>query len=284
MRLGVAGLLGEASPEQVRAVRDLGFSVASWHVPAAAWLQDPERLSEVADTLHAEDLELCQLLPPAYPSLVHPDPSQRDAGLQVLRDTLAAAARLRVDNVYVRPGSLNPAGAWTPHPENHAAETRDRLVESLRSLAPEAEAAGVALTLEAHTLSPLYSPAVVREVFDRVGSTALRFNADPVNLIGSVDQAFHNTALIHELFDLLGDAIHIAHAKDVTVGSELVLHIEECIPGLGYLDHEAFLRRFEACCPRGVVLIEHLPAERVPEARRALLEFARKAGTHLEAA
>ena len=53
--------------------------------------------------------------------------------------------------------------------------------------------------------------------------------------------------------------------------------------GQGYLDHEVFLQRFEECCPRGVVLIEHLPIDRVPEARRALLEFARRAGVTIEA-
>lgn len=283
MRLGVAGLLGDASPERIRAVRDLGFSVASWHVPDAGWLRDSDRLAQVADALHAEDVELAQLLPPSYPSLVDPAPEQREAGIAVLRETIAAAAVLQADSVYVRPGSLNPAGAWTPHPDNHAPETRERLVESLRAVARHAEAAGIPLALEAHVVSPLHTIGVVAEVLERVASPALHFNADPVNLIGSLDQAYHNTALIHELFDRLGDRVLIAHAKDVTVGPGLVLHIDECIPGLGYLDHETFLRRFEERSPRGVLLIEHLPMERIPEAQRALLEFAHRAGVHLEA-
>lgn len=282
MRLGAAGLLGAAGPSEIRQVRDLGFAVASWHAPDLRVLQDEERLRQIRDDLHSESLELCQLLPPAFPSLVHPDPDVRAEGVEALRVTLAAAAVLGAGNVYVRPGSLNPAGPWTPHPDNRAVEARERLVESLCHAVVHAEAVGIPLAVEAHVLSPLFSVRVVREVFDRVGSAWLCFNADPVNLIGNLETAYENTGLIHELFDSMGECTITAHAKDVRVGDELVLHIEECVPGQGLLDHETFLQRFEQCSPRGCVLIEHLPIERVAEARRALLEFGRRAGVHFE--
>jgi sugar phosphate isomerase/epimerase len=236
----------------------------------------------VREHLHDEELELCQLLPPDYPSLVHPDETVRAAAVEALGRMLDAAVVLGAGSLYVRPGSLNDAGPWTPHPENHLPATRDRLVESLRRLAPRAEDVGVPLALEAHVVSPLYTPVVVREVIDHVDSTMLRFNMDPVNLIRTLDQAYDSTPLVDELFDLLGDVTVAAHAKDVTVTPRLVLHIDECVPGQGHLDHELFLRRFSDCCPRGVVLIEHLSRERVPEARWALLEFAARVGLRFE--
>jgi sugar phosphate isomerase/epimerase len=281
MKLGVAGLLGDGSEEAARAVRDKGFAAVSWHLPDLRRAEDETGLLAVRDALEREGLELCQLLPPDYPSLVHPDPEVRRAGVEALAAVVRAAALLGAGNVYVRPGSLNDAGPWTPHPENHRPETRDRLVESLRLLVPRAAEAGVPLALEGHAVSPLDTPAAVRDVLDRVGSPLLRVNADPVNFVRTLDQAYDNTALLNEFFDLLEEAVVTAHAKDVTVEDRLVVHIEECVPGQGYLDQETFLRRFEACCPDGVVLIEHLPAERVPEARRALLEFAARAGVEL---
>lgn len=278
MKLGVAGLLGDGSAEAARNVREMGFSAASWHLRDLALGEDRDALLRVRDAMEEEELELCQLLPPLYPSLVHPDAGTREVGVGALARVVRAAVVLGAGSVYVRPGSLNDAGPWTPHPLNHAPETRARLVESLRALAPHAEEAGIPLAIEGHVVSPLHTPAAVREVLDSVGSPMLRFNADPVNFIGTLDQAYDSSALLDELFDLLGDVTVMAHAKDVTVGERLVVHIDECLPGQGYLDQETFLRRFEACCPRGVVLIEHLPAERVPEARRALLEFAARAG------
>jgi sugar phosphate isomerase/epimerase len=282
MKLGVAGMLGDGSGEAVRRVREMGFHVASWHLERLDIARDAAFLREVRDNLDREEMELCQLLPPQYPSLVHPDAAVRREGVEALASVIRAAVTLGAGNVYVRPGSLNAAGPWTPHPENHRPETRDRLVESLRLLAPRAEEAGMLLALEGHTVSPLDTPAAVRDVLDRAASPMLRFNADPVNLVRNLDQAYDNTALINELFDLLGDAVVTAHAKDVTVGERLVVHIDECVPGQGCLDHETFLRRFEACCPQGAVLIEHLPPERVPEARRALIEFAARAGLEFE--
>ncbi|MGV3722072.1 MAG: sugar phosphate isomerase/epimerase family protein [Actinomycetota bacterium] len=278
MKLGVAGLLGDGSAEAVRQVRDWGFTAASWHLPDLATAGDEAALLRVRDALESEEVTLCQLLPPDYPSLVHPDAKVRAQGVAALSTVLSAAVTLGAETLYVRPGSLNPAGPWTPHPENHSSACRDRLVESLQALIPHVERAGIPLALEGHVVSPLDTPRAVREVLDRVGSSLLGFNADPVNFVRTIDQAYHNTALIEEMFQLLGDAVLAGHAKDVTVGNGLVVHIEECVPGQGHLDQETFLRRFDECCPRGVLLIEHLPADRILEARRALLDFARRAG------
>lgn len=282
MKLGVAGLLGDGSAQAVRRVRDLGFTAASWHLPDLTTAGDVRRLRQTREVLEGENLALVQLLPPDYPSLVHPDPQRRQEGVAALKQVIEAAVVLGAGSVYVRPGSLNPKGPWTPHANHHNAETRDRLVESLRVLAPFSEAAGVPLALEAHVVSPLYSVDVVREVLDRVDSPWLRFNADPVNLIGSLDQAYDTTTVIDQLFDHLGKVVIAAHAKDITVGERLVLHLDECVPGQGLLDQVTFLRRFAQCCPEGAVLIEHLPIERVPEARRAMLEFAAHAGLLFE--
>jgi len=282
MKLGVAGVLAEGTLDEVRDVRRLGFSTASWRLPSLDLAHDEDALLEVRDALDAEELELCQLLPPEYPSLVHPEREVRAAGVEALASVIRAATLLRAENVYVRPGSLNDAGPWTPHPENHAPETRIRLVESLRALVPHAEKAGIPLALEGHAVSPLDTPEAVRQVLDEVASPLLRFNIDPVNFVRTIDQAYQNTALLNELFDLLGDSIIAAHAKDVTVGNRLIVHIEECVPGQGHLDQETFLRRFDDCCPTGVLIIEHLPPDRIPEARRALLEFARRTGVYFQ--
>jgi sugar phosphate isomerase/epimerase len=282
MKLGVAGLLGDGAPDDIRRVRDMGFRAASWHLRELSLARDARALKRVRGALEGEGIELCQLLPPQYPSLVHPDRDQRAAGVEALARVLEAAVILGAGNVYVRPGSLCEAGPWTPHPQNHRPETRARLVESLRQLIPHAETAGIPLALEGHVVSPVDTPEAARWVLDEAGSSLLGFNADPVNFVRTIDQAYDNTALIHELFDLLGEAMLTAHAKDVTVEERLVIHVEECVPGAGYLDQPAFLRRFQQCRPEGVVLIEHLPAERVPEARRALLAAAEQAEVELQ--
>jgi sugar phosphate isomerase/epimerase len=274
MKLGVAGLLGPNPERSAAEIRRLGFSAASWHLQG---LPSARQLARVRAVLAAEGLDLCQIAPPPYNSLVAIEQIHREAGIQSLQQMTETAAELGAGNLYVRPGSLSP-GAWEPHPENHCPETRRRLAESLAPVAQYAEQCGVLLAIEAHAVSPLDTPEAVREVLDEVGSPALRFNVDPVNFVRSLDEAYGNASLIARMFDLLGDVTICAHAKDLRVEPRLVVHIEECPPGMGLLDQGLFLRRFQQCCPEGVVLIEHLPAEQVPAARRVLLAAARDAG------
>jgi len=210
--------------------------------------------------------------------LVSPDERVREATVQFVERMVDLTARLGSPNTYLRPGSLNPAGAWTPHPGNRSPEVFERLVDATRRICRAAEDAGVRVAVEAGVVSPLHSPERVLEYIAAVGSPALGFNQDPVNLVGSLDQAWDTTALIDACFDLLGRHTIGAHAKDVRVVDGLLPHLEEAEIGRGLIDHVTFLRRMQAAAPDAHVLIEHLPMDRFPAAREAFLAFSHQAG------
>jgi sugar phosphate isomerase/epimerase len=280
MRAGVVGLmpadLRDVTPEVARRVRDHGFTGVSCVLrdPFAYEQADFERTRA---TLADAGVRVAQANA-RYPDLIHPDADQRAAGLRALRQACVAARWLEADTVYVRPGSLNPAGSWTPHPENTHPRTLARLIVSLKAAAAAAEDLGVTLALEGHVVSSLDTPERLREVFEAVGSSALRHNVDPVNMIGGLRDAYDTTAFLGRLFAVLGPYIVAAHAKDLRVENRLVLHLEECVIGEGLLDQATFLDLFEAACPDGYVLIEHLPDDQVPAAKRALDAAAERAG------
>jgi sugar phosphate isomerase/epimerase len=280
MKLGVVGMmpadLREIDAAVARRVREAGFTGVScvFGEPEAATVADLERLRA---TLLDAGVAVAQVNV-RYDSLVSADAGVRGEAVGALRAGVRIAQALGGDTLYVRPGSMKRGGPWSPHPENGRPETRDRLVESLREIAPAAEDAGVRLAIEGHALSPLAMAAQVREVIDRVGSPALGFNVDPVNFVSGLADAYDSRALLDRLFDTLGDVTWAAHAKDYTVQDRLVLHIEETVAGRGLLDLEHFLRRFEAAAPDGWVLIEHLPDNLIPEARDAYLAAASRAG------
>lgn len=280
MRPGVVGLLPhdprEITAAHARALREAGFTGVSIVMPDPAALTDAE-LDQARETLAAEGVRVAQTNC-RYEVMVHPDEARRQAGLNTLRQAIRCARRLDAATQYVRPGSLNPAGAWTPHPQNTRPETLARLVESLRQAAKMAEDAGVVLALEGHVVSPLDTAERMRDVLEAVGSPALRFNADPVNFVGGLADAWDTTAFLNHLFDVLGPYTVAAHAKDVRVEDRLVLHLSECPIGEGILDQETFLRRFHDACPDGYVLIEHLPAAKIPDAKRALDAAAARTG------
>ncbi|MCS6859713.1 MAG: sugar phosphate isomerase/epimerase [Abditibacteriales bacterium] len=280
MKLAVAGLLpadlSKVDDEVAWRVRAAGFAGCScFFADPTAWAE--AALDRLRDTLHRAGVAVAQVNA-HYECLVHPDASLRRQGIATLQAAVRVCQRLQGDNLYVRPGSMNPNGHWLPHPANHAPETLDRLVDSLQRVAAVAEDAGVTLALEGHTVSPLDTPQIVREVIDRVGSPALKFNCDYVNFISGVQDVYHSRRVIDRLFDTLGDVTWAVHAKDADIEDRHVLHISEVVPGRGRMDLGYMLQRFAAARPEGFVIIEHLPDDKIPEARDALLRAAEAAG------
>jgi sugar phosphate isomerase/epimerase len=280
MRAGVVGLmpadLRAVTPAVASRIRELGLTGVScvMHDPFAYSQDDLTRVRAIL-----ADAGVCVAQANArYPDLIHPDASQREAGLRALRQACVAGRWLEAATVYVRPGSVNPAGSWTPHPENTHPRTLARLVTSLKAAAAAAADLGVVLALEGHVVSSLDTPERLRSVLEAVGSPALRHNVDPVNMIGTLADAYDTTAFLGRLFAAVGPSIVAAHAKDLRVENRLVLHLEECVLGEGLLDQVTFLHLFEAACPDGYVMIEHLPDEQVPAAKQALDAAAVAAG------
>jgi sugar phosphate isomerase/epimerase len=215
---------------------------------------------------------------PRYEMLVDPDDARRALGIRQLRAACQCAKWLGAGTVYVRPGSLNSAGPWTPHPENTSLRTIERLVDALRQVVSAAEEVGIPLAIEGASVSPLDSAERVRDVIEAVGSRFLGFNADPVNFVRSLDELYTMTSLTHRLFDLCGKYVVCAHAKDITFESRLPVRLIEVPIGEGFCDQVTYLQRFEECCPNGYMLIEHLPDEKIPAAKERLDEAVVKAG------
>lgn len=65
---------------------------------------------------------------------------------------------------------------------------------------------------------------------------------DPVNMISSPQKYFNNAAFLKECFAKLGPYLKSIHAKDITIMSQLTVHLEERRPGLGSLDYGVFLQ------------------------------------------
>jgi sugar phosphate isomerase/epimerase len=272
MRAGVAGLLpsqpGAITPRHAAALRDLGFSGASVTVGDPGDVR-PDDLVRAREVLAAAGIRVAQANA-GYPALVHPDAAQRARGVRLVQEACRAARLLDAVFLLVRSGSVNPGGNYFPHRENHTPATVDRLIESLRRVSTAAEAEGVTLGLECHVITTLESPEVVRQIIAAVGSPALRYNADPVNFVSSFRDAYDSTTLLHRVFRELGDVTVSAHVKDVALGNRLIVHIDECAPGEGIFDVATFLRLYESRLPDGYVLIEHLPDDKIPGAKRAL--------------
>lgn len=217
-----------------------------------------------------------------YECLINPDEAVRSEGIRGLQALTRIGRMLDSRFVYVRPGSMNPKGHWWPHPDNHIPATFDRLVDSMKKTCAYAEKEGMILGIEGHVVSTLDTAQHVRDLFDAVGSPALKFNLDPVNFVGTVRDAHDTSRLLNEIYDVLGDSMIAVHAKDCAIQDAHVVHISEVIPCTGTMNYEILMKRWVECCPEGYFLIEHLPDDKVIIAREAIAMKAEQFGITLE--
>jgi sugar phosphate isomerase/epimerase len=210
------------------------------------------------------------------------DETRRAADLDRLTRAFAAAHALGSPMVLTGCGSYHPTHHYGPHHRNHSPQAREQIVQFLRLAAPRAEEHGVLLVLECHMITALDTPAHIREIVDAVGSSSLRVNFDPVNLLTSVDAVFNSGPEMAAMLAELGPRYHwTAHAKDVLIEPRLALHLEETVCGDGLLDWLAYLRCAEQLGSTetpAAVLVEHMPAFLAPRGLAFLRARATTAG------
>lgn len=283
MILGVAGLVGgdwrSIDNATLQRVSDFGFKTVQIRVDDPVSATDAE-ISRVAALYEEFGFPMAQSVGNYGNGLCSSDDAERSSKITFLEEMVRFSAKLGCPNTYFRPGSMNQKGAWMPHPDNRSPEVFDRLVDSGKRACKVAEAEGVDLAIEGGVVCPLYSAQRVKDLIDAVGSPALKFNMDPVNFVGSIEQAYDNTALLNEFYELLPDRILGAHAKDFTLIEKLLPQFEEAIIGQpeSMLDQATFLRGMQRVCPDAHILIEHLPDDKVPLAAEGLQREAQAAG------
>ncbi len=283
MILGVAGLVRgdwrSIDRETLQRAADLDFKTVQIRADDPSSATDAE-IQRVASLYEEFGFPMAQSVGNYGNGLCSDDDAERDSAIEFVEEMIRFSARLGCPNTYFRPGSMNKNGPWLPHPENRTPAVFDRLIDSGKRLCVVAESEGVDLAIEGGVVCPVYSPQRVRDLIDAVGSPALKFNMDPVNFIGSIEQAYANTDLLNEFYELLPDRILGAHAKDFTLVDSLLPHFEESIIGQpeSMLDQETFLNGMQRVCPEAHILIEHLPDEKVPLAAEGLKREARDAG------
>lgn len=285
MRLGVVGLCGDfqtLTSDEIEHIKALGFTGLSFHfrsteIPAVR----PGTCTRCAQLLAEAELNLVQFGITYDECLFHPDAAVRAAAIASVERGMATAVSLNAHYYLFRPGSLNPAGAWTSHPDNYLPASLERLIETLKPISEHAERYKLTLVMETHAVSIMDSPETCREVVDRVGSDRLRVVMDFVNHFQTLRQVYESEARLNYIFDVMGSIAPMAHIKDISVQNGLVLHLNEEVPGDGELVLGVALKRFDGLYPDGYGLIEHLPAGKIPRAAANVRRIAVENGVRL---
>lgn len=285
MRLGVVGMCSDfrtLNQEEIEAIQKLQFTGVSYHFASSNIpLVSPNEIMRCRDLLDKAQLDLVQFGITYGECLFDPRLSVREAAVKAVNCGMPVAKELGAFYYLFRPGSLNPDGAWTSHRDNHLFESMERLIETLKPIAENAEREALTLVMETHAVSIMDSPETCKHVVERVGSDRLRIVMDFVNHFQTLRQVYESKARLNHIFDVMGPIAPMAHIKDIRVENGLVLHLNEEVPGVGELDMSVALKRFDALYPDGYGLIEHLPLEKIPLANANVRRIAAENGVNI---
>jgi hypothetical protein len=115
-------------------------------------------------------------------------------------------------------------------------------------------------------------------LIEAVDRPTFRVHLDPVNLINCPWRYYDNAGLLRECFSKLGRWIVSCHGKDIVMGDQLTVHLDEVRPGLGVLDYRVFLQEVSRLPGDVPVILEHLAQGEYPAAREYVVGVAAEAG------
>ena len=151
------------------------------------------------------------------------------------------------------------ADSWDgPHPDNLTRETFALIVDTVREIIDAVEPQRTYYTLEPMPWSLPDSADSYLELLGAIDRPRFAVHFDPTNLINSPAKFYDNAGLLRECFAKLGPHIRCCHAKDITLGTELTVHLAEAIPGQGSLDYRVLLTELDRLDPDTPILVEHL--------------------------
>jgi sugar phosphate isomerase/epimerase len=274
MRLGVHLEVDNDDPELIaRAYVEAGYGAA---VCPPVTLNEPERMIAIREAFSQNDVMLAEI--GVWNNMLDPDPDKRAANIEANIQKLALADEMGVLCCVNIAGSYHQSLWDGPHPFNLCGSIYHLTVQNVRHILDTVKPKRTFFCLETMPwVIPDSSESYLR-LIQEIDHPMFGVHLDPVNMISSPSLYFKNAAFLRDCFSKLGPWIISCHGKDILMEERLTVHLNEVRPGLGVLDYTVFLQELNRL-PRDVPLIlEHLPQEEYPLARKYLIDLAREIG------
>ncbi len=269
----------------VRRIREAGYTAGNATIPRyerGAWLDASEtEVRELKDALAANDVDFFDMHTTG--SNITLDLEQRRTCNRYTIEACDAADRVGARMVTTHIGSLGSQTPFEPHPGNWTKETWDLGVRTFREILRATAGHACVFGVEAVNMTVMNNPRAHLRLIEELADPRMKVCLDPVNMM-HLGVYYRNTELIEECFDLLGEHIVAAHAKDSYIlPDKMSVYLTEVAAGQGVIDYETYLARLSRLSWPRTLLIEHLPEEEYPGARKYIVETAEKIGVTLYA-
>lgn len=245
-----------SSPEEwAQAALDAGYSAVYFPVNHTADLKTIDGYKNAAE---AADLVICEI--GVWNNLLERDPEKRRANIDYAVHQLELADYVKANCCVNISGSYGEQ--WDGHhPDNLTRRAFDEIVQTTQTIIDRVNPKHTAYSLEPMPwMYPDTADSYVELIhaIDRKGFSA---HLDPVNIITSPQLYYKNGEVIREWFDKLGSSILSCHAKDIRLSGKLTVHLDECRPGTGALDYKTYLECLSKLDDRVCLMLEHMTEE-----------------------
>jgi sugar phosphate isomerase/epimerase len=236
------------------AVVDHGLDCIQFNMAEAGLAEMPEEIeaglaARIGKELAARSIQVASVS--GTFNMIHPDIAERQAGLRQLRTIAASCADLGSSLITLCTGTRDRVSMWRRHPDNDLPDAWDDLVATMSEALRIADEYHVTLAFEPEVSNVIDSAQKARRLLDQMASPRLKVVMDGANI-------FHEGELprmreiLDEAFELLGDDVAMAHAKDLDHDGDA----GNKAAGHGLLDYDQYVSLLSAL-KRPVPLILH---------------------------
>jgi len=263
MRLGIFAktFTRPSLGETLDAVEAHGIYCVQFNMSCTGFPTLPEEMpAELANRIRGEmdERNLTMAAVSGTFNMINPNPKKRRDRLRRLGVLADACRQLDTSVITLCTGTRDPYDMWRYHPENDSPEAWRDLLASMEQAVRVAEEHEVTLAFEPEVNNVVYSAEKGRRLLDEMKSSRLKVVMDGANLFRE-GELLHAEEVLDKAFELLGEDIVVAHAKDVKNTGEMVA------AGRGELDYDQYLEKLRGVGFEGPLILHGLGESEVQD-------------------
>lgn len=243
-------------------LRCVQFNMACVGLPPLPDQIEPDTIARIREASVSRGIDIVAVS--GTHNMIHPDPAVRERGLCRLQVLASACQEMGTSVITLCTGTRDANDMWRWHPENASSQAWSDLLSSVDAALRIAEEKQVTLAFEPERANVVCTAAKGHALLAAMQSPRLKVVIDPANLIVPGDE-HQMCQVLDETFDLLGEQMVIAHAKDRSPDDTFKP------AGEGVLDYDHYMRLLRAAAFDGPLILHGLAEAQV----NAALQFLR---------